>query len=49
MKDLEHLGNLAPHTFGFQYYLYMQDHGFSADERPLARYIPDVELAYVYQ
>lgn len=27
----------------------MESHDFSADERPLAKYIPDLELAYVYQ
>lgn len=48
-EDLESLQKLAPHTFGYQYFHYMENHGFSADERPLAKYIPDPELAYVYQ
>jgi len=27
----------------------MHSHGFSSDERPLVKYIPDYEIAYVYQ
>jgi hypothetical protein len=36
-------------TLGYQYYKYMVSNNFSPDERPIAKYIPDIELAYICQ
>ena len=47
-EDTKALSELAPHTFGFQYFHYLEQHNFHSDERPIAKYISDIELAYVY-
>lgn len=36
-------------SLGFHYYKYMNENNFSPDERPVSKYIPDVELAYICQ
>ena len=40
---------MGPNTFGFQYATWMQKHEFSSDERPLVKYVQDIELAYILQ
>eukprot|EP01006_Ploeotia_vitrea_P051855 TRINITY_DN67609_c0_g1_i7.p1 TRINITY_DN67609_c0_g1~~TRINITY_DN67609_c0_g1_i7.p1 ORF type:complete len:232 (-),score=24.84 TRINITY_DN67609_c0_g1_i7:485-1180(-) len=34
-------------TLGHQFGLYMQEHGFKSEERPVVRFVDDEELAYV--
>ena len=38
---------LPVNSFGYQYANWMKNYEFSADERPVAKYVPDVELAYI--
>eukprot|EP00656_Telonema_subtile_P039882 TRINITY_DN44968_c0_g1_i2.p1 TRINITY_DN44968_c0_g1~~TRINITY_DN44968_c0_g1_i2.p1 ORF type:complete len:264 (+),score=45.88 TRINITY_DN44968_c0_g1_i2:85-876(+) len=45
--DLPRLRTLPRSSFGRQYALYMDDHGFSPDARPAVQYIDDPELAFV--
>lgn len=40
---------MNPNTFGYQYALWMQKHSFSSNERPVVKYVQDVELAYIMQ
>ena len=41
--------SLPPHTFGYQYADWMKERDFSSDERPVTKYVPDLELAYIMQ
>jgi ubiquinone biosynthesis protein Coq4 len=43
LKDYKH------GTVGYHYYKYMSDNNFTPNERPIAKYIPDLELAYICQ
>lgn len=53
---IDDLLKLGENTFGYsymsiishQYGKFMKDRDFSSDERPIVKYIPDLELAYVY-
>jgi ubiquinone biosynthesis protein COQ4 len=36
-------------TLGYHYYKYMTSNMFTPDERPIAKYLPDLDLAYVCQ
>jgi len=47
--DWEYLKNLDANKFGRKYYEFMQGHGFDPEERPLVKYVPDYELAYILQ
>ena len=38
---------LPSDTFGYQYAKWMQSYGYSADERPTAKYVPNLEHAYI--
>eukprot|EP00347_Sterkiella_histriomuscorum_P016389 403353374 len=40
---------LPDHTFGHQFARWMKEKDFSSDERPITKYVPDLELAYVMQ
>ena len=40
---------LPTDTFGYHYAKWMQSFGYSADERPVAKFVPDIELAYILQ
>ena len=40
---------MSEDTFGHQYAKWMQGYGYSADERPVAKHVDDIELAYVLQ
>eukprot|EP01017_Pseudomicrothorax_dubius_P022223 TRINITY_DN2398_c0_g1_i7.p1 TRINITY_DN2398_c0_g1~~TRINITY_DN2398_c0_g1_i7.p1 ORF type:complete len:172 (+),score=35.53 TRINITY_DN2398_c0_g1_i7:430-945(+) len=43
------LKKLPPNSLGYKYYEFMSSHEFTPDERPLVKYIPDFEIAYIYQ
>ena len=45
--DLPRLRLLPSNTLGHAYAQYVDDHGFSADERDAVRFIQDADLAYV--
>lgn len=47
--DFQNLKDYGQNTLGFAYYQYMSRNNFSPNERPLAKYIPDIELSYVCQ
>jgi ubiquinone biosynthesis protein COQ4 len=36
-------------SLGYHYYTYMSSNKFTPNERPMAKYIPDMELAYICQ
>lgn len=36
-------------SLGYNYYKYMSENNFTPNERPIAKYIPDLELAYICQ
>ena len=38
---------LPENTFGHQYANWMTKMDFSSDERPVTKYVPDLELAYI--
>ncbi|CAD8111027.1 unnamed protein product [Paramecium sonneborni] len=46
---IEDLLKLDDNTFGHQYGRFMKERDFSSGERPIVKYIPNLELAYVYQ
>jgi ubiquinone biosynthesis protein COQ4 len=48
IKFLE-LKDYKINTLGYNYFKYMSENKFSPNERPLAKYIPDMELAYICQ
>ena len=39
----------APNTLGGAYHKFLSTYGYEFDERPKVRYMPDDELAYIYQ
>lgn len=45
-SDLE---KLPKNTFGYHYWKFMARYDFKPDERPLVKYVPDMELAYIMQ
>ena len=45
----QRLLNLDEDTFGHQYAAWMKGYGYSADERPLVKYVANVEHAYIMQ
>jgi ubiquinone biosynthesis protein COQ4 len=45
--DLTYLKSLPSDTFGYQYALFMEKHGFSPDERSQVRFMDNANLAYV--
>jgi ubiquinone biosynthesis protein COQ4 len=47
--NFNHLKEYKENTLGHAYYKYMSENQFTPDERPVAKYIPDVDLAYVCQ
>jgi ubiquinone biosynthesis protein COQ4 len=47
--NFKNLKNYPENTLGYSYYKYMSDNNFTPDERPVAKYIPDLELAYICQ
>lgn len=47
--DFKNLSNYDKNSLGYAYYQYMSRNNFSPNERPLAKYIPDIELSYVCQ
>ena len=40
---------LSPDTFGFEYANFMINHNFISDNRPVSKYVQDLELAYIMQ
>ena len=36
-------------TFGHEYAFFMHSHGFTSDERPIVKYVPNLEHAYIMQ
>jgi len=46
---MNYLSELPVNTFGNRYAEFMSEHEFTPDERPLVKYIPDYELAYIMQ
>ena len=47
--NLEELLRLPEGTFGHEYAFFMTSHGYTSDERPLVKYVPDLEHAYILQ
>jgi ubiquinone biosynthesis protein COQ4 len=47
--NFEKLKEYHINSLGYNYYKYMSENKFSPEERPLAKYIPDLELAYICQ
>lgn len=47
--NFTNLKDYKQNTLGYAYYKYMKENQFTPDDRPVAKYIPDVELAYVCQ
>jgi len=47
--DFDSLGKLPQNTFGYHYWKFMAHYNFSPNERPLVKYVPDMELAYIMQ
>lgn len=45
-QDLKYFNN---NTLGYQYYDYMTKNEFTPDKRPVVKFIPDLELAYICQ
>lgn len=45
--DPNYLKTLPQNSLGFGYFNYMNDHGFSADERNIVRFAEDEDLAYI--
>ena len=46
---LDELLALPDGTFGHEYAFFMSSHGYTSDERPLVKYVPDLEHAYILQ
>lgn len=47
--DLDRLLALPPGTFGHEYAFWMSSHGYTSAERPLVKYVPNLEHAYILQ
>lgn len=47
--NLEKLLALPEGTFGHEYAFFMSSHGYTSAERPLVKYVPDFEHAYILQ
>lgn len=47
--DFSNLKNYNKNTLGYAYYQYMSRNCFSPNERPVAKYNPDIELTYINQ
>jgi ubiquinone biosynthesis protein COQ4 len=47
--NFKNLKNYPENTLGYAYYKYMSENNFTPDERPIAKYIPDLDLAYICQ
>ena len=45
--DMEALRKLPPGSLGYDYAAFMDEHGFSADDRAKVRFMTDPDLAYV--
>ena len=45
--NLDDLIALPKGTFGHEYAFFMSSHGFTSDDRPLVKYVPDLEHAYI--
>lgn len=43
------LGKMPKNTLGYTYWKFMAKYDFVPDERPVATYVPDMELAYIMQ
>lgn len=47
--NFKNLKEYPENTLGYSYYKYLSENNFTPDERPVARYIPDLELSYICQ
>jgi len=47
--NLDYMLTLPKGTFGHEYAFFMSSHGYTSDERPLVKYVPDLEKAYILQ
>ncbi|EGR27838.1 hypothetical protein IMG5_187830 [Ichthyophthirius multifiliis] len=47
--NLDYLLNFPKNTFGYNYARFMSDRRYSSEERPKVTYLPDFELAYIFQ
>jgi ubiquinone biosynthesis protein COQ4 len=48
-SNFKNLKEYPHNTLGYAYYKYMNENNFTPDERPIAKYLPDLELAYICQ
>jgi len=47
--NLDEMLTLPEGTFGHEYAFFMTSHGYTSDERPIVKYVPDLEHAYILQ
>nr|AAZ94908.1 putative ubiquinone bioshynthesis protein COQ4 [Moneuplotes crassus] len=45
----DRLGQMDENSVGYHYWKFMAKYDFTPDERPVATYVPDMELAYIMQ
>ena len=46
---LDNLADYDKNTLGYAYYRFMTDNQITPDSRPVVRYVPDYDLAYIMQ
>ena len=47
--NLDEMLELPDGTFGHEYAYFMTSHGYTSDERPLVKYVTNLEHAYIMQ
>ena len=47
--NVDDLLSLPDGTFGHEYAFFMHSHGYSSTERPVVKYVPNIEHAYILQ
>lgn len=47
--NFSELKNYDKNSLGYHYYTYMNENMFTPDERPVSKYIPDLDLSYICQ
>lgn len=47
--DKDVIASYKPHTLGGAYHKFLSTYGYEYDHRPLVRYMPDSEVAYIFQ
>ena len=47
--NLDEMLRLPEGTFGHEYAFFMTSHGYTSDDRPVVKYVPNMEHAYIMQ